>query len=246
MNNAVVVESRPLSQAERVVDTFVAPSKTFTDILRSASWWLPFLLAVIVTIGSAFAMDQKIGFDHIAEQAIDQNSATAEKMAELTPAARAHQMHVIGLSYKYSSYAAGVFVLLISAVGALVLWASFNFGLGAKTTYAQMFAVWMYAALPRLFTGILNIIFVYAGVNTENFDLKNPVGTNLGYYMQGSSAWLKTAMSFFDIFSLWTLALLVIGCAIVARKSKGQAAAIIVGWWVVVLLVTVGVTAATS
>ena len=37
----------PLSQAERVVDTFVAPRKTFTDIRRSASWWLPFVLMVL-------------------------------------------------------------------------------------------------------------------------------------------------------------------------------------------------------
>jgi hypothetical protein len=246
MRDAVVVESRPLSQVERVADTFVAPSKTFTDILRSASWWLPFVLAVIVLAASAFAMDQKIGYERIAEQAIEQNSAAAERVAEETPAARVQQMRIMGLSYKYSSYGAGVFVLAISAIGALVLWASFNFGLGAKTTFPQMFAVWMYASLPRLFTGILNIIFVYAGVNTENFDLKNPVGTNIGYYMQDSSAWLKTALSFFDIFSLWTLALLVIGCAIVARRSKAQSAAIVVGWWIVVLLVTVGVTAATS
>ena len=36
--------TKPLSQAERVVDTFIAPSKTFTDILRSSSWWLPWLI----------------------------------------------------------------------------------------------------------------------------------------------------------------------------------------------------------
>jgi hypothetical protein len=246
MNEAVVVEGRPLSQVERVVDTIVAPSKTFTDILRSTSWWLPFLLAVIVLMGSAFAMDQKIGFDHIAEQAVQENPAAAEKMSQLMPEQNAQQMRIMGISYKYSSYAAGAFVLIISAIGALVLWASFNFGLGARTTYAQMFAVWMYASLPRLFTGILNIIFVYAGVNTENFDLKNPVGTNIGYYMQNASPWFKTAMSFFDIFSLWTMVLMIIGCAIVARKSKGQSAVIIIGWWVIVLLVTVGITAATS
>ena len=35
-----------LSQVERVVDTFVAPSKTFADILRSTSWWLPFLIQI--------------------------------------------------------------------------------------------------------------------------------------------------------------------------------------------------------
>ena len=41
-----MAEVTGLSQVERVVDTFVAPSKTFTDILRSTSWWLPFLLLV--------------------------------------------------------------------------------------------------------------------------------------------------------------------------------------------------------
>ena len=41
---AVPVSAEPaagLSQVERVVDTFIAPSKTITDILRSTSWWLP-------------------------------------------------------------------------------------------------------------------------------------------------------------------------------------------------------------
>ncbi|MGB7554313.1 MAG: hypothetical protein WBM04_08060 [Candidatus Korobacteraceae bacterium] len=38
------VEQPPLSQAERVVDTFVAPSKTFTDIRRNATWWVPWVL----------------------------------------------------------------------------------------------------------------------------------------------------------------------------------------------------------
>ena len=33
--------STPLTQVERVVDTFIAPAKTFHDILRSASGWLP-------------------------------------------------------------------------------------------------------------------------------------------------------------------------------------------------------------
>ncbi len=246
MHNTMVETGRPLSQGERVVDAFIAPGKTFHDILRSTSWWLPFLLSVLVTLGSAFAMQQKIGFEHLAEQAIQQNSVAAEKVGQLPPEQRAQQMRIMGMTYRYSTYGAGVFVLLIAAAGALVNWASFNFGLGAQTTYAQMFAVWMYATLPRLFTAILNIIFVYAGVNTENFDLKNPVGTNIGYYMQDSSAWLKTAMSFFDIFGLWTLALLVIGCAIVARKSKAQSAMIIVGWWIVLLVVSAGVTAATS
>ena len=47
--------STPLSQVERVLDTFIAPSKTFHDILRDTSWWLPWLLGVLVTLGFGVA-----------------------------------------------------------------------------------------------------------------------------------------------------------------------------------------------
>lgn len=246
MQDILVAEGQPLSEVERVVDTFIAPSKTFTDILRSASWWLPFLLSVIVSFGSVFAMSQKVGFDAISQHEIERNPKAEERMASLTPEQRASQMRMTVTITKISSYCFPIFILLISALSALVLWASFNFGLGAKTSYGQMFAVWMYASLPRLFLGILNIIFIYAGVNTENFDIRNPVGTNLAYYMPDASPAIKSLLSFFDIFGLWTLALLVIGTAIISRKSKGQAAAVVVGWWVLILLVSVGIAAATS
>lgn len=233
-----------LSQVERVVDTFVAPSKTFSDILRSTSWWLPFLILVVVTMGSTYAIDQKIGFDRVAEQSITQSASASEQMSQLTPAQHAVAIHRIAMSQKYGSYGAALIILIFVAIIALLNWASLNFGMGAKTTYGQNFAVCMYAGLPKMFIGLLNIVFVYAGVNTENFDLNNPVGTNIGYYMSGSPHWLQMAGSFFDIFGLWTLALSIIGLAIISRKTKAQAAIVAVGWWVIGLLLLTGITAA--
>lgn len=251
MEDALVAEAHlsrniGLSQVERVVDTFVAPSKTFTDILRSASWWLPFLLLVLVTMGSAAAIDQKIGFDRVAEQSIAQSSSAEEQMSQLTPQQRAVQMHRIGLGQKYGSYGSALLILIFVAIIALLNWASLNFGLGAKTTFGQNFAVCMYAGLPKIFVGLLNIVFVYTGVNTENFDLNNPVGTNIGYYLTDSPQWMKMALSFFDIFGLWTLVLTIIGLAIISRKTRTQAAMVAVGWWLVGLLLLTAMTAARS
>jgi ABC-type uncharacterized transport system permease subunit len=65
-DQALSMEGQPLTQVERVVDTFIAPSKTFTDILRSTSWWLPFVLMLIVTVASTITIDKKIGFDRVA------------------------------------------------------------------------------------------------------------------------------------------------------------------------------------
>ncbi len=244
MEDVQVAANQGLSQVERVVDTFVAPSKTFTDILRNTSWWLPFLILMVVTMASAFAIDQKIGFDRVAEQSIAQSASATDQMSQLTPDARAAAVHRIAVGQKYGNYAAGVFILLFVAIIALLNWASMNFGLGAKTTFGQNFAVCMYAGLPKIFIALLNIVFVYAGVNTENFDLNNPVGTNIGYYMADSEHWLRMAGSCFDIFGLWSLALMVIGLAIISKKSKGQAAIVAVGWWLIGMFILVGFTAA--
>ena len=243
---AVPAPAGGLSQAERVVDTFVAPSKTFRDILRNASWWLPFLLLVLVTLGTTAVVDRQVGFERVAENQIHQSPKQEERMSALTPEQKAVQMRGMAKGYRYSSYGSFVFILIFVAIMALLYWATFNFGLGASTTFGQMFAVIMYASLPRLLTGLLTIVTVMFGGSPEAYDMRNPVGTNPAYYMPDAAAWLRAALGFLDVMGLWQLVLLVIGTAIVAKVSRGKAAAVVVGWWLAGMIVSVGVAAATS
>jgi len=245
MQDAAIVPEG-LSQAERLVDTFVAPTKTFTDVLRSTSWWLPFVFMILVGILFSTAIDKKVGFDQVTQHEVEKNPKTVEQMQSLSPQDRAARMAMSAKITKIITYAYAIPILIVASLVSLVLWASFNFGLGARTTFGQMFAVWMYAALPKSVMAILAAVLLFANVNTENFDIRNPAGTNLAYYMPDASAGLKAALSFFDLFGLWSLALLVIGTSIVARKSKTQAAVVVVGWWLLILLVSAGFAAATS
>jgi hypothetical protein len=52
----------PLSEGQRLLDTFIAPSKTFTDLRRSAAWWAPFLISVVISVLFVGVVDHKIGF----------------------------------------------------------------------------------------------------------------------------------------------------------------------------------------
>jgi hypothetical protein len=235
-----------LSQVERVVDTFIAPSKTFTDILRNTSWWLPFLLLVVTSLVTTVVVEKQVGWERVAENQIHQNPKQEEKMAGLTDAQRAAQIRVTGVVYRYLSYGSFVFILVFVSMFALIYWASFNFGLGARTTFGQMFAVCMYASLPRLLTMLLSIVTLLFGGSAEAYDMRNPVGTNLAYFMPDAGPAVKAALSFFDVIGLWQLALLVIGMAIVAKVSKGQAAAVVVGWWVIGMIVSVGIAIVTG
>ncbi len=250
MSDVVAVDGQPLgpglSQVERVVDTFIAPSKTFTDILRSTSWWLPFLLLVLVTLGTTVVVEKQVGWGRVAENQIHDNPKQEEALANLTPEQRASRMQLTSSIYRYTSYGSFAFILVFVAIFALIYWASFNFGLGAKTTFGQMFAVCMYASLPRLLTGLLTILTLLFGNSADSYDMKNPVGTNLAYFMPDSGPALKAALSFFDLIGLWQLVLLVIGTAIVAKVSTGKAAAVVVGWWVLGMLISVAIAAATS
>jgi len=46
------------------------------------------------------------------------------------------------------------------------------------------------------------------------------------------------------VIGIWTVVLMVIGTAIVAKVSRGRAAAVIVGWWALILVISVATAAA--
>lgn len=231
-------ETQPgLSQIERVVDAYVAPAKTFTDIRRDASWWLPFILAVLVSLFFCTSIDRQIGFDQVTQTNVNRSASTQQAMSSLTPAQREQRMQIAAKFTKVISYSFPVLGLIFALICAAILMASFNFGLGAKATYGQYLAVWYYAGLPLLIKFVLAAIAIFVGASAEQFDINNPVGTNIGWYLSSDSPlWLRTLLSSADIFTIWTVILLIIGCATIARVKRSSAAFLIIGWWILIIL----------
>ncbi|HEV2618914.1 MAG TPA: YIP1 family protein [Acidobacteriaceae bacterium] len=235
-----------LSQVQRIVDTFVAPTATFRDILRSAACWLPFLLIVIVSTGSTYTIDRNVGYSRVAENQVHASPKAEERMSELAPADRASQMEKRTMATRYFSYAFPIFLLLFLAIYAGIMLGTINFGLGARMTYGQSLAVTIYASLPYLVISLLTILTVAFGNNAETFNIQNPVGTNLAYYLPDAAPWLKALLAQFDLVKLWSLGLTILGFKIVAKKSTGQIVAVVIGWWMLGLLVSVAVAAISS
>src|SRR6516164_11333195 len=85
-------ETAPLSQGARILNTFIAPSKTFTDLRRSAAWWAPFLLMAIVSIIFVYTAGQKIGFRKIMENQMQAQPKAQARMESLPADQRERQM----------------------------------------------------------------------------------------------------------------------------------------------------------
>jgi hypothetical protein len=230
---------QPLNEVQRVVDTFVAPSKTFTDIRRSSSWWLPFIIGVIVTVGLGVVVQQKIGWDKVAQNSVKESPKQQQQLEQLPADQQAQRMHIAANVTKYIFYATPVLALIIALIAAAVLMATINFGFGGRAKFGQMMAVWFYATLPWAIQGVLGIATAWF-VDPDSFNLRNFVGTNLGYYMPPD--WPKTLIALgtaVDVFTIWALVLLTMGCALIGNVKKGQAATAVWGWWVVMTILKV-------
>lgn len=230
-------EPTGLSQVERVADAFVAPTKTFLDVRRDASWWLPFVLGILVSVLFVTAVDRRIGFDQVALANINRSAQAQERMSAMTDAQREQVMRKVATSTRIVSYAYPIGTLVFALIVAGILMMSFNFGLGAQARYQQYVAVWFYAGMPLLLKYLLAALVIFAGATPEGFDIRNPIGTNIGWYLPSDmSQWVRTLFSSVDVFTIWAAILVIVGCATIARVKRSRAAFIVVGWWIFTIL----------
>jgi hypothetical protein len=233
------MEVPQLGPWERVMDTFTAPSSTFHDIRRNANWWLPFILIVCASLLFVWSVDHQLGFEQVAQANINRNAQAQQRMSTEPAAQQQQTLHIIAVTTRIVSYASPVAILIFGLIAAGLLMVSFNMGLGAAASYKEYLAVWFYAGLPLLLKYVIAAIALFAGVSASDFDIRNPVGTNIGWYLSSDTPlWLRTLLSHVDVFTIWVVVLLVIGCAIVAKVKRSRAALVVVGWWILIILVS--------
>jgi hypothetical protein len=224
----------PLSQTARIIDTFVAPSKTFTDLRRSAQWWLPFLLMTLVGWSLVYVAEQKIGTQKLVANDLHARPKAEERFDKATPEQQQQQIRISGIVYYV---AIPVFTLVIWVVMAALQFGTFKVGANADISYSRSLAVIAYAGLPMVLRNLLGLFSVLAGVSPDGFTISNPIASNPGYFMDAANSpfWYFIA-SQVDIFLLWTLALTAIGFAVAGKVKMGTSFAIVIGWWVVITL----------
>jgi hypothetical protein len=231
-----------LSEPQRIINTFVAPSSTFTDLRRKATWWVPFVLSCIFAYAMIFTVDKQVGFERVTENQIKLNPKASERMDQLPPDQRARQMNISVKVTKGISYAIPVIVLIVNIIIAAVLMATFNFGVGTEIKFGQALAIVMYAGLVGIVKSVLAVITLFAGSNLDSFNFSNPVGTNAAYYMSvtDTAPWLYRAASWFDVITIWLFVLMGIGFAVVGRKKISTGIGVMAGWFAVMVLISAG------
>ena len=173
----------PLSEGARIVNTFIAPSKTFTDLKRRAAWWGPFLLMVVVSTALVYTVEQKIGFRKVVENQLQMSPKQSARLDNLPADQRERQMEGRTTGTRIISYVFPAITLIIWLMIATALFATFKLVAGADVSFKVSLAIVIYAALPLILKSLLAMISVAAGISPDSFSFQNPVATNPGYFM---------------------------------------------------------------
>lgn len=210
-----------LSEPQRIINTFFSPSKTFEDIRRNASWWVPWLLLVIASVAIAPVLNKKMDWEQVVRQQRE-NGPGAVAFQGLT---KEQQNQQIAIGAKVASkvvYASPVFILVSGLILAAILLAVFNFGFEAGVSYKQSLAIVFYGWLPEIFRVVFAIITLQLRSDTEGLNPNNLVGTNIGYYLDKANVGnfvygMATAL---DVITIWCIILLGIGVSLNAKSRK--------------------------
>jgi hypothetical protein len=232
-----------LSEAERLMNVFVSPSKTFADLRRNPSWWVPFVIVAIFSYMLIFAVDNKVGWDTVTMNQMKQSPKQMEAMDQLKasdPQQYQQRMKIGIAATKYISFAYPIVALIINVIVAGILMATMNFGLGAEVKFQEALAVVYYASLAGVIRAVLATISLFAGSNPENFSFSNPVGTNIAYYLDISAVprALYAIAGFIDVIGIWIVVLIGIGLATIGRKKISAGMAVAGGWYVLIALLS--------
>lgn len=234
-----------LSEAARVLNIFLAPSKTMADLRRRENWLIPWLLMSIVSISFVFAMEQRIGWDLIVHTQIEKSS-NAPAFEQLSPAEKQQRLDSDIRITKYSSYLIPLLSLLWFALLAAALVAVFRFAVGANITYGRTLSIVVYGSLPSLIDRLLAIVTL-CFADPEGFDVKNPIASGPAQWIDlatggafAAHRFLYSLLSVFDLFALWMVLLMAIGISENTEVRRGTAFATIFGGFLVWKLISAG------
>jgi Yip1 domain len=206
----------------------IAPNETFASIARQPDWVVPLVIILVVSLAAGLIFAQRVDFGAPIREAMEQNK-------NVTPDQADRAVRIGTAMAKVFTYASPVLSLVSLLIIASVLLLAFRL-FGGEGDFRQAFSVVLYSWMPGIIKSVI-VIAIVAARNVSASDLATLLRSNLAFLVtMKDHPMLFVLLSSLDVFTVWLLALLIIGLAYVSKFSKSKSAAIVISLWVVVTL----------
>jgi hypothetical protein len=228
------------SAAGRLLGVLVSPGATFRSIAARPTWWLALLVIALTTLGVGLLAAPRIDYEDLIRQQVaksgrDVPQEQLDKQIEITKKIRTPL-----------TIAQAVVAPLFLALLALVPWALFKLQ-GSDVDYARSFAVTVHSWMPQIVSALLSIPVILSRPSLGYAEVRNGfLKSNLGSFLVTADTRpaLAAVLSSLDVFTLWTLILLILGFRESARVSTAKAAVTLIILWLLLVGIKVGFAAA--
>ncbi len=135
---------------------------------------------------------------------------------------------IINISH-YTTLLGGAFGVAVKIFVVALLLLLVNLIVRGEAKYMQLVKVSTFSSVPGLISGLLTGIMA----RTTDASSIQDLSISLAAFISNKSGFLYGAASLLNPFSIWGLVLMIIGTAVMARKSKSSVAVwIVLGWLV--------------
>jgi hypothetical protein len=221
----------------RLIGVFVSPVRTFAAIAARPTWLLPVAISAGLSLPVSELILSKTDWRAVvtARMARTQRTLPEAQIDRFVEQSKR-------LSWLWDAIAVVAPIVVLFMVAA-VLWGACN-AFGWEVRFRQSLGVTSHASLP----GVLTAGALLAALWNEPVVDPNRVGdvlpTNLGHFFAGRvDEVVHGLLSSIDLFSFWTMALLVLGLSAAAKASRGRVAALVLTLWGLYVLGKAGVSA---
>lgn len=231
-----IPDAPAISAPAAIAGTFSKPSETFGRLVAHPTWWLPFLITVLLTVALFLLAAPKLDWDRTIRDAMEKRAARTGQTVppEIVNRQIEQSKKMTGV---FLGFALGFTVLGFFFVG-LVLWGAAR-AMGAEARYNQLLAIWAHASLPNVVGGLVAIplIATLPDASATQTALQGILRSNAGAFLaDDASAVLRALLGSLDLFSFAALLLLVAGFRKLPGLSKGAATAIPIVLWLIYVI----------
>jgi len=222
MNDVSAGESKNLPGWKRFLGLYFSPGEVFRSLSTRPDWLLPCLVVTMISVASGWLLWPRVILPEQVRR-IEQRENLTDEQRE-TMLARAHGTGAYVFAVVGSGL--GAIVLLLAVSGVVHLTGTFI--LGGSARFKHSLGIASYASLVSIPGAVVKIPLMLHEKTVQ-------VQTGLGLLCseEAERSFSCRFLDRFDLFTLWQLALVVLGTAIVFKSSTKKAAFALVPLWLI-------------
>lgn len=204
-------EEPPKSSFWKVQAVVFEPRQAFEELRRNPTWLLPMILTILFALIASVTLVYSIGAEEIVLQSMEQSGQDITDQA----------VDIAVLVTNIFTWVGPLIWVPIAVLLAAAVYLLCFMLIGGEPTFRKFFAVVAHTLCINALIGVVLIGLLIALTDPAEIDLKNPLATNLGVFVERSdSPVFHVLLTAFDLPTLYYLVLTGVGLAIVSRKKE--------------------------